>query len=56
MDDDANTMKPGDEAEPGTKGTGDDICPVCGGTGKKDGSECAECSGTGIITRAIGGG
>ena len=56
MDDNTADMKPGDEAAPGTAGTGDDLCPVCHGTGKRDGCKCADCDGTGVITRAIGGG
>ena len=50
-------LKPGDEALPGTPGTGEDICPECRGTGKlKDGDECPTCEGTGRIVQAIGGG
>lgn len=50
-------LKPGDEAAPGTPGTGEDICPACGGSGKKaDGSECPTCEGTGKIVEGIGGG
>lgn len=50
-------LKPGDEAAPGTVGTGEDICQDCSGTGKrKDGSECPTCEGTGRITQGIGGG
>jgi hypothetical protein len=50
-------LSPGDDAEPGTPGTGEDICKVCHGSGKnKDGSTCANCGGTGRITEGIGGG
>jgi len=49
-------LKPGDEATPGTPGTGDDVCPDCHGTGKLDGKPCATCAGSGTITRAMGGG
>ena len=50
-------LKPGDEAMPGTPGTGEDLCPDCGGSGKKqDGGECPTCEGTGRITQGIGGG
>ena len=50
-------LKPGDEAPPGTPGTGEDICPTCSGTGKKkDGAACPTCEGTGRITQGIGGG
>lgn len=50
-------LKPGDEAVPGTPGTGEEICPTCKGTGKlADGKECPTCEGTGRITQGIGGG
>jgi len=48
-------MKPGDEAPPGTPGTGENICPVCHGNGRIGGSACANCSGTGKVTTGIGG-
>jgi hypothetical protein len=49
-------LKPGDEAEPGTPGTGDDLCETCGGSGKVEGKTCPECEGTGHVVRGIGGG
>jgi hypothetical protein len=49
--------KPGDEAPPGTPGTGEDICPVCKGSGKaRNGGTCPNCNGTGKVTEGIGGG
>lgn len=48
-------LNPGDEAPPGTTGTGDDVCPDCQGKGRIDSAPCATCGGTGTITRAIGG-
>ena len=48
-------LKPGDEARPGTPGTGEDICPQCNGQGTKAGRPCENCQGTGKITRGIGG-
>ena len=49
-------MTPGDEAPPGTPGTGEDICPECKGSGKTPrGEECRNCAGTGRIVRGIGG-
>jgi DnaJ-class molecular chaperone len=47
---------PGDEAPPGTVGTGEDICRHCGGSGRHDGKPCPECGGTGKVVEGIGGG
>lgn len=49
------SLSPGDEAAPGTPGTGEGICPRCGGTGRLDGEPCPECEGTGHVTVGIGG-
>jgi hypothetical protein len=48
-------MAPGDEAPPGTPGTGEDICRACGGSGKLNGGTCPECEGTGKVNVGIGG-
>lgn len=49
-------LAPGDEAAPGTPGTGEDLCPDCGGSGKQDaGGTCPTCQGTGRVTVGIGG-
>ena len=48
-------MAPGDEAPPGTPGTGEDVCPTCDGSGKVDGGTCSNCGGTGKIVTGIGG-
>ncbi|MDA8453801.1 hypothetical protein M4R22_03390 [Acidovorax sp. GBBC 3334] len=48
-------LAPGDEAAPGTPGTGEDLCPACGGSGRREGAPCAECAGTGRVTVGIGG-
>lgn len=48
-------LNPGDEAEPGTPGTGENICPDCRGTGRRDGELCPNCGGTGRIIEGIGG-
>lgn len=53
--DEPKIMHPGDEAPPGTLGTGEDFCRECRGTGKIDGRECDNCGGTGIVTEGIGG-
>ena len=49
-------MNPGDDAPPGTPGTGEDACPDCGGTGKVSAGACPNCGGTGLVTRGIAGG
>lgn len=51
----AAPMAPGDEAPQGTPGTGEDICPDCGGSGKQGAVQCATCQGTGLLTVGIGG-
>ena len=51
-----------DDPEPGTVGTGEDVCPECHGkgkqvdkkTGKPTDEPCERCDGTGIITEGIG--
>jgi hypothetical protein len=48
-------LNPGDEAAPGTPGTGEDVCPVCRGSGRRDGRACANCGGTGKIIEGVGG-
>ena len=48
-------MSPGDEAPVGTPGTGETVCPRCGGSGRQGASACPECQGTGKINVGIGG-
>ena len=48
-------LNPGDQAAPGTPGTGENSCPICRGTGQVDGGECQNCGGTGVIVEGIGG-
>ena len=48
---------PGDEAAPGTPGTGENICPHCNGEGRHgDGRECPVCGGTGKVIEGLAGG
>ncbi len=54
-DRDYDEMAPGDEAPPGTEGTGEDICPRCGGTGRRGDGDCPECAGSGRVVKGIGG-
>lgn len=52
---DIQPMRPGDEAPPGTPGTGENLCRNCGGSGRVDGQPCRECEGTGRVVTGIGG-
>jgi DnaJ-class molecular chaperone len=52
----ARTMKPGDEAPPGTPGTGEDVCPNCQGKGMVNHRRCPTCSGTGVVVKGLAGG
>lgn len=47
---------PGDEAPPGTPGTGENVCPACKGSGRMNNASCPECNGTGVVIEGIGGG
>ena len=47
--------KPGDEAAPGTPGSGEDLCPVCHGSGQQNGQKCSNCAGSGKVIGGIGG-
>ena len=49
-------LKPGDEAAPGSPGSGENVCPKCGGTGQMQGEPCLKCLGTGVVQEGIGGG
>ena len=51
----AGQTNPGDEAAPGTPGTGEDICRACNGSGKVDGKTCPECNGSGKVIEGVGG-
>ena len=46
---------PGDEAPAGSPGTGENVCPVCRGTGAVQGKACVNCGGTGKVITGIGG-
>ncbi len=51
----AQPLKPGDDAAPGTPGTGEALCTECGGSGRLGDVACPHCEGTGKVTRGIGG-
>ena len=46
---------PGDQAPPGTPGTGEAVCPKCGGSGRDGEQACANCDGSGKVIQGIGG-
>jgi hypothetical protein len=48
-------LNPGDEAAPGTVGTGENICRDCQGTGKVSAGPCPTCGGTGKVVEGVGG-
>lgn len=48
-------LNPGDVAQPGTPGTGENICPKCEGSGRIDDAECPVCGGSGKVIEGIGG-
>jgi hypothetical protein len=48
-------LNPGDEAAPGTPGTGEVLCPQCGGSGRIRGASCTNCGGSGRVAKAVGG-
>ena len=50
------SLDAGDEAAPGTPGTGEAPCQRCGGSGKIAGTACPTCGGTGKVVHGIGGG
>ena len=49
-------LNPGDDAPPGTPGTGENVCPDCKGSGKLESRDCPTCGGTGKVNEGLGGG
>ena len=53
----AAKMNLGDDAPPGTPGTGEDVCPECSGKGElQSGGQCPNCAGTGKVIKGVAGG
>ena len=52
---DSNAPAPGDQAPPGTPGTGEAVCPRCGGSGREGDEACTHCDGSGKVIQGIGG-
>jgi RecJ-like exonuclease len=48
-------VNPGDDAAPGTPGTGENVCPECKGSGKLGSAPCPACGGTGKVIEGVGG-
>jgi hypothetical protein len=51
---DTDRKNPGDEDAPGTKQTGENICPTCHGSGSLDRKACPDCGGSGMTIAIIG--
>lgn len=49
-------INPGDDAAPGTPGTGENVCPDCKGSGRLNNAPCKTCGGTGKVIEGISGG
>ena len=49
-------LNPGDQAKPGTPGTGENLCPDCGGSGRIGAAPCKTCAGSGRVIVGISGG
>ena len=49
-------LNPGDAAPEGTPGTGENLCPTCGGSGRVEGQTCQTCDGSGKVIEGISGG
>jgi len=48
-------MSPGDQARPGTPGTGEHLCKRCAGSGRVEGKTCPVCAGKGKVIVGVGG-
>lgn len=48
-------LNPGDQAGPGTPGTGENVCRDCNGTGRIGVVVCKACGGTGKVIEGVGG-
>ncbi|MBG6076120.1 hypothetical protein [Polaromonas sp. CG_9.11] len=51
----SGSANPGDEAPEGTPGTGEGLCPQCGGSGRVGDAICPSCKGSGKVIVGIGG-
>ena len=51
---DTDRKNPGDEDAPGSKQTGENICPNCNGSGRIGEKPCPDCDGSGRVTTIVG--
>ena len=56
MSDPQPPLNPGDDAPEGTPGVAENLCRVCGGSGRLGEAACSTCGGTGVVEEGIGGG
>lgn len=50
----APARSPGDETDPGSRQSGEAICPRCNGSGRLESRSCPDCSGSGHVTVTVG--
>ena len=55
QDRDKPKLNQGDQAAPGTPGTGENTCPDCKGSGRIESQACQTCGGTGKVVEGMGG-
>lgn len=51
----SDEQRPGDDGAPGDAPVGENLCPDCSGSGKRDGQTCATCGGSGVVEEGVGG-
>jgi DnaJ-class molecular chaperone len=51
----SDTYGPGGDLSAGQDGAGEDVCPVCSGSGRVDDQQCQTCGGTGKLIEPVGG-
>ena len=51
---DEKSKKPGDEVPAGTAQSGENICPLCKGTGRVQDGPCPDCGGSGKVVVLVG--
>jgi RecJ-like exonuclease len=51
----ADPYGPGGDLPADEEGAGEDVCPVCSGSGRVDDQQCSTCGGTGKLIEPVGG-